>query len=141
MPLLETIQSFLTSCKEPVFLEEGEEPMALHAANHALEERNGRVTIQVWDAGRSVVRRIVSITGQRPGRLDLVIQKFGARTGSMTLFDSARTKNRITQLQGGRRSFREHFRRFLRRQFTGWTLVELSTETDLQNSLSPQYSR
>ncbi len=135
------IQIFLVSCREPVFLEEGEEPIGLGGGNYLLEERNGRLMFQAWAAGRSVLRRVVGIKAERPGRLELEIRKFSGRAGRITLFDSARAQNRLMAIQGSRRSFREHFRRFLRRQFTGWTLVELTTEADLENSLSPQYSR
>ncbi len=36
---------------------------------------------------------------------------------------------------------RERFRRFLARQFGGWTVAELTIGTDLENSLSPAYPR
>lgn len=135
------IQAFLASCKEPVFLEEGEPPVKLASGNHCLEQRNGRLMFQVWGDGRSVMRRVVRIRAVRPGRLELEILKFGGRAGRITLFDSARMQNRLMERQAGRRTFREQLRRFLRREFTGWTLAELTSEPDLENSLSPQYSR
>ena len=72
-----------------MFLEEGAAPMGLYPGNHALEAHSGRVTILVWDAGRSVQRRVLAITARRPGRMDLEIQKFGAKPGTVTLFDAS----------------------------------------------------
>lgn len=135
------IEDFLARCKSPVFLEEGEEPLPLERNNHSLEERNGGLMFQCWSAGRCVSRWVVGLAAERRGRLELRIRKFAARDGSITLFDSERASGRLMELQGERRSFREYFRRFLRRQFTGWTLAELTTEADLENSLSPRYSR
>jgi hypothetical protein len=43
--------------------------------------------------------------------------------------------------RGTRLVFREQFRRFLTRQFPGWKIAELSTEANLQESLSPAYPR
>ena len=40
-----------------------------------------------------------------------------------------------------RLKYRERFRMSLRRQYSGWKLVELSTEPDLHHSLSPAYPR
>ena len=43
--------------------------------------------------------------------------------------------------RSARQSFREEFRRYLRRQFPGWRIGEVTTEADLEHSLSPAYSR
>jgi hypothetical protein len=44
-------------------------------------------------------------------------------------------------LRSDRLEFREQFRRFLRRQFAAYKIAELSTEADLEHSLSPAYPR
>ena len=44
-------------------------------------------------------------------------------------------------LQVGQALLRERFRRFLRRQFSGYKLAALSTEANLEDSLSPAYPR
>ena len=43
--------------------------------------------------------------------------------------------------RSGRLVFRERFRLFLHRQFTGWKIAELSAEPDLEHSLSPAFPR
>ena len=44
-------------------------------------------------------------------------------------------------LRSARLGFREQFRRFLRRQFPACKLAELTTEADLEHTLSPAYPR
>src|SRR5262249_8347768 len=66
---------------------------------------------------------------------------FGGRTGTLLLIDAAYTANDGASRHGVRLEYRERFRRSLHRQFPEWKLVELSTEQDLQHSLSPSYAR
>lgn len=137
---LATIQSFLERGREPALLEPGEEQFALRPGNYALECRNGRLAIQVWDERRNLVRRIVALGEERAGRLELTVERFGKRQGSIYLLDLARTE-RSSERRGTRLIFRERFRRFLTRQFPDWRLAEISSEANLEESLSPAYPR
>ena len=122
-------------------LEAGEEPLPLWPGSYALECRNGRLTLQAWDEKHNIARRVVGIDGDGPGRLNLRVERFGKRLGTVLLFDQARPGNYGAGRQGARLVFRELFRRFLRRQFPDWKLALLSTEADLEHSLSPAYPR
>ncbi len=126
-------------------MEPGEDPLPIAPGNFALHIRNGIVTIESWSEARNLVRRIrgihPSLHGTRRGRLELSIERFGGRAGTLTLIDLADSTNRDTDRRGARLKYRERFRRSLRRQFPEWRLVELSTEVDLHNSLSPSYPR
>src|SRR5262249_22996523 len=78
---------------------------------------------------------------ERRGKLELEIEHFGGKTGSLILIDLAHPANRDAGRRGARLKYRERFRRSLRRQFGEWRLAELSTEPDLHHSLSPAYPR
>ena len=87
------------------------------------------------------MRRIRAVGKVRRGFLELEVERFGGRTGALLLIDLAQASNAAVARRGGRLKYRERFRMSLRRQFSGWKLVELSTEPDLHHSLSPAYPR
>ena len=140
-PLKDTIERFLASCKRPSLCEPGEDSVAITGNNVVLETRNGAVNLQAWDERRNLVRRVVGIQSEQPGRLTLRIERFGKRPGTLSLVDLDRPRNQSLTLRGTRQDFREDFRRFLRRQFPDSKIAEISTEASLEDSLSPIYPR
>ncbi len=135
------IERFLAGSKAPVLIEPGEGQIALTSDSYHLEFQNGRLTLQAWNKERNVVRKVTGISAERPGRLDLLVEHFGKRTGTMQLLDLARPQTQAASKRGTRLHYRETFGRSLSRQFPGWTLSELTTEQDLRRSLSPVYPR
>jgi hypothetical protein len=139
--LRSAVERFLAASREPILQEPGEESIPLTTGHYALEDRNGHLQIQAWDERRNIVRRIVGIDAERPGRLELRVERFARRIGTLLLADMARAKNQPVERHGERLIFREQFRRLLLRQFTSWKVAGLSTEMDLHHSLSPNYPR
>jgi hypothetical protein len=134
------ILSFLERGREPALLEPGEAQFPLLPGRYNLDRRNGRLTIQVWDERRNLARRIVGVGEQRAGKLELTIERFGKRQGRIYLVESGEGRAGLERL-GSRLVFREQFRRSLSRQFPDWKIAELSTEANLEESLSPTYPR
>lgn len=134
------IVRFLERGRAPTLLEPGEDEFLLRPGSYTLEWRNGRLTIQVWDERRNLARRIVGLAGERSGQLELTVERFGKRQGSIYLLDGARRRP-DTERRGARLVFREQFRRSLSRQFPDWKIAELSTEANLEESLSPAHPR
>ena len=122
-------------------LEPGEELLALTEGHFALGARNSRLTLQAWDERRNVVRAIIDVREESRGRLELVAERFARKQGPLFLIDLARPSSHDWERRGTRLVFRERFRQFLSREFPDWTLAELSTEQDLEHSLSPAYPR
>lgn len=123
-------------------IEPGEDPLEIHADKFVLGTRSACVcTLECWDDTRNLVRRIRAVGKVRRGFLELEVERFGGRTGSLLLVDLAQASNTPTARHGARLKYRERFRMSLRRQYSGWKLVELSTEPDLHHSLSPAYPR
>ena len=135
------IERFLQSSRQPVLQEPGEEPYALTQDRFHFELRQGRLLIEAWDERRNVSRRVAGVEEERPGRLRLLVERFGKRTGTITLLDQARSSNQIHTRHAGRLVFREQFRTCLAKSFPGWRIHELSSELDLHHSLSPNYPR
>src|SRR5579871_3918189 len=115
--------------------------MAITADNFVLESRNGLLSLQAWDDRRNLVRRVTGIESQTRAKLTLQIQRFGQKTGTLMLLDLRRSAGENVALRAGRLEFREQFRRFLRRQFPRYKIADLTTEADLEHSLSPAYPR
>jgi hypothetical protein len=135
------VERFLAASHEPILQEPGEESIPIKIGRYALEDRNGHLQIQAWDDTRNIVRRVVGIEREVPGRLELRVERFAKRVGTLLLADISRANNQTVERHGGRLIFREQFRRLLLRQFTGWKVAELSTEMNLHHSLSPNYPR
>ena len=135
------IEDFLRNARQPALLEPGEELLEIAADNFLLELRGGRLTVQAWDRKHNLSRRVTGIKQSSPARLELVVERFAGREGVVFLLDLGRRAGIDLGRRSGRLVFREKFRLFLRRQFPQWNLVELSTEANLQFSLSPAFPR
>jgi len=135
------IERFLKASRQPALLEPGEEILALSAGNFVLEVRGSRLTLQAWDRSRNFVRRVAAVKQESRGRLELTVERFARREGSLFLLDLAVPAGADLGRRGPRRVFREQFRQMLSRQFPGWKLEELTVEADLHHSLSPAYPR
>jgi hypothetical protein len=122
-------------------LETGDEPLALLPEQHQWEIKQGNLFLSAWPEQRSIQRRIVAIEARKPGLMVCLIQRFGGKTGRLTLLDLAHPRSAGRLLQGERQSFSETFRRMLNRQFPGWNIQSLTTEMSLQSSFSPKYPR
>ena len=135
------IEAFLASARQPALLEPGEELLPLGEGNFAIELRGARLTLQAWDRTRNLTRRVLSVGAAASGRLEMVVEHFARREGRLYLLDLERRSGAEMGRRSGRMVFRERFRLFLRRQFPEWTLAELSTEPNLEHSLSPAFPR
>lgn len=135
------IGSFLASCRRPALLEPGEDLLELAEGSFELACAAGRLTLQAWDRKRNLVRRVREAKSQVPGRMELLVERFGGKQGRVYLIDLDRPAGHDAGRRSARLVFRERFREFLARQYPGWTLAELSTGSDLRHSLSPAYPR
>jgi len=135
------IERFLKASLQPVLMEPGEDPLAITPDTFALNTRGAAVTIECWNEVRNLVRRVRGIKLEKTGRLELEIERFGGRTGVLSLIDMGRSSNADAPRRGARLKYRERFRESLHRQFPDWQIAELSAEPDLEHSLSPSYPR
>jgi hypothetical protein len=135
------IESFVASSQQPALSEPGEEIIEIHGDNLVLEEQNGCLLLQIWDNRRSVARRVVAIEAQTKAKLTLAIERFGGKKGTLSLIDLKRGDQQSTSRRAGRLEFREVFRRFLRRTFPTHRIAELSTDQNLEQTLSSVYPR
>ncbi len=137
----EAIETFVATSLEPAVLEPGEPFIPILKDHYAIEQRGQRLTLQVWDDQRNLVRRILRVEQQKRGRLTLAVEKFARREGLIDLVDRARPTTRDLQRKSSRMVFRERLRLFLAREFPDWKIAELTSEANLEHSLSPAFPR
>lgn len=135
------IESFAASSQQPALSEPGEEIIEIQNGNLVLDEHNGTLLLHAWDDRRNIARKITGIESQTKSRLTLCIERFGGKKGTIALIDLKRSDSQAVGRRAARLEFRELFRRFLRRTFTGYTIAELSTDQNLEQSLSSVYPR
>jgi hypothetical protein len=135
------IERFLSSAREPVLFEPGEDPLPIRSDSFLVARHGTGINLECWNDQRNLVRRVRAVKLDRPGRVELEVERFGGRVGALTLVDLADPHNRDAGRRGARLKYRERFRRALSRQYPDWRVAELSTDADLHHSLSPSYPR
>jgi hypothetical protein len=135
------IGAFLKACRRPALLEPGEELLLITGDNLSLETRGEQLILQAWDRTRNITRRVSGIAASSAGRTELIVERFARKQGRLFLLDLERRSGAGLGSCSSKLVFRERFRRFLRRQFARWTLAELSTDPNLEFSLSPVFPR
>ena len=135
------IERFLKASQKPFLMEPGEDPLAITPETFVVRTRGSALVIECWNDARNVTRRVTGVKLEKPGRLELEIERFGGRGGTLSLIDMGRAANHDAPRRGARLKYRERFRQSLHRQFPDWRIAELSAEQDLEHSLSPSYPR
>ena len=138
--LVTVIEKFLRDCRHPVAVEDEQAPIRIEHGGHAVEVHGKQCVLHVWGEEGNIVRRVLSVRSRAVGRLELNVRRFGAKASTLTLRDSGAQRealHRITQ----QIEFREFLRRTLTRDFGDWKIEKLLSSPDLENSLSPIYTR
>ena len=115
--------------------------MPVVSGSYALELSGDRLFLQAWTATENLSRRITGVLDRGSASIDFAVERFGKRSGVLQVYDAAKPKAANVTRKAARQSYREQFRRSLLRQFPGWRIAEISTEPDLEHSLSPAYPR
>ena len=119
--------------------EDGELMAGLVDPECEFREPSGRLVINLWSGGATLVRRIEAVLARTEDRLELAVKKFGAtRPGRLELRsrDVPLAPGRVTRAQ-----FRSRFRELLAGQFPDEDVLSLTASPDLKRSLSGNYAR
>ena len=135
------IETFLAASGRPVVIEPGNDPIAVAEDNFVLSGTPVRPVIECWSAAKNLKRRVSGIRFERRGKLELDTELFGGGKGRLLMIDLANPAQANATLRGDRLKFREQFRHALNRQYPDWRIAELSTDPDLEHTLSPAYPR
>ncbi len=122
-------------------LDPGEDPLSLTSENWSLSEWNGRLILQAWDTHRNLTRKIVALGPQRRDRITLITERFPRATAETQIADLAGATGPELRRKASRASFRDRFRLLLTRDFPAWRIKDVSTDANLEESLSPSFVR
>jgi hypothetical protein len=139
--LRNVIETFVAAAARPAVLDPGEDPLPLIPNQWSVSEWNGRLVLEAWDAKRNLVRKLVGLKEQRRGRLALTIERFPKTEGELQIAHLAAPSGRELERKSSRAAFRERFNLMLAREFPQWRIEEISTEPNLEQSLSAVYTR
>jgi hypothetical protein len=137
----QVVEGFLAACRQPGYLEHGDEVLVMQRGQWTTEIHSGRLTLHVLSDIRSVSRRVVSVETRKSASLHCLVERFGGRTAKLTLLDLAKPQSAAQTQRGQRAGFGERFRRMLQREFPDWQLTTLTSEMDLTRSFSPVFPR
>jgi hypothetical protein len=135
------VERFVAGAAEPALLDAGEEPLRLIPEQWNISEWNGRLVLQAWDGDRNLVRKIVGLVEQRRDRLALMTERFPKLPGEMQIADLAAPEGHELGRKVSRMAFRDRFRLMLAREYPEWRIEDLSSEPNLEQSLTPSYVR
>lgn len=139
--LRSVVERFVAAAAQPAVLDPGEEPLLLTPENWTISEWNGRLTLQAWESHRNLVRRIVAVKDQRRDRLTLTTERFPKTQGEMQIADLAAPEGVEWRRKSSRVAFRDRFRLVLAREFPGWGIEDVSSDPNLEESLSASWVR
>ncbi|HVV47645.1 MAG TPA: hypothetical protein VHC72_20680, partial [Bryobacteraceae bacterium] len=139
--LRSVVERFVAAAAQPAVLDPGEEPLLLTAENWTISEWNGRLTLQAWESHRNLVRRIVAVKDQRRDRLTLATERFPKTPGEMQIADLAAPQGVEWRRKSSRMAFRDRFRLLMAREFPGWAIADVSSDPNLEESLSASWAR
>ena len=140
--LQKEIETFLTSLRHPILVEDELELLDLTAGQWTVTFEPRGLFFQAWSPGRSIVRHIEQLAYRDHGRLGVFVRKPDGRQSATLEF---RELDAASERSPDRSARRIHFRRqsltVLQDQFVGWRFERVSNRSDRQHSLSAWYTR
>jgi hypothetical protein len=135
------VERFIATAAQPAVLDPGEEPLPLLGLDWNITDWNGRLVLQAWNTHRNLVRKIVALKEQRHDRITLITERFPKTQCEMQIADLAAAGGTELRRKSSRLAFRDRFRLMLAREFPDWRAEDVSTDANLEQSLSPSYVR
>jgi len=112
---------------------------SLENFHYELREKAGAVLLHLWSQESTLVRRVMGIDADAPGRLALEVARFGRTRPDRLEFLCCEREPDRGRLR--RAQFRARFGEMLARQFPDETVSSLTAAADLEHSLSGNYVR
>jgi len=134
------IESFVNSLSHPIVAEEDAVLFDLTAASWRLTVQFDKLLLEVWNAARTIVRRVEEIAYRDRGKLGLFVRKAGGR-GTTTLEIRELTVAERPEPARTRARFDRELLAMLEREYPGWKFERVSHRSDREHSFSTHYTR
>ncbi len=125
----------------PAVVEPGEPMLFLREGEYSLEPVAKGALLEAWGESKVLRRRITAIRRAAAGRLDLAVEKFGRKSGTLTLLDAESSVAAVVERDSARAVDLAALCRWCERLFPMWRMELSSCGADLENSLSPRFPR
>jgi hypothetical protein len=138
--LQEEIENFIRAQSRPAVAEDEAVLFDLTAASWRLNVAFDKLIFEIWNASRSLARRVEDVAYRDRGRLGLYVRKSaGKATSTLEIRDLAVAPRPATGEARG--SYQAQLLAMLGRQFPGWKFERVSHRTDREHAFSGLYTR
>lgn len=131
---------FLDGSRGAVVVEDGAVVFDLAEAKYSISGEYNKCLLHLWSSERNIVRRVLDVE-VKGSTLRLRVQRMGQRQPTQLDFCRDRDQRSPAARRSARVAYEAHLRRQLERKFPSWTIVRLTTGTDLEHSFGPAYLR
>lgn len=122
-------------------MEPGEPILHLREGEYSLEADPKGALLEAWGESKVLRRRITGIRRTANKKLDLTVEKFARKTGTLTLLDADANVADVVERDSARAVDLAALCRWCERLFPLWRMEQSSCGADLENSLSPRFPR
>ena len=134
------VSEFLEGSRGAVVVEGGAVVFDLAEAKYAISGEYNKCLLHLWSSERNMVRRVLDAE-VKGSTLRLRVQRLGQRQPTRLDFCRDRDQRSPAARRSARVAYEARLRRALERKFSNWTIVRLTTSTDLEHSFGPAYLR
>ncbi|MGH9354750.1 MAG: hypothetical protein ACRD10_01305, partial [Terriglobia bacterium] len=134
------VEIFLRSSEHPVAVEDGLELFDADRVEWRVTVEFGKLLLEAWQPGRSVVRRVEDIAYRDSQVLGLFVRKPGSGVREVLELRASRQRAGPPQ-NDSRHAFRNELLAFLKDQYPEWRFERVSSRSDRERSLSAWYAR
>ncbi len=134
------VSDFLDGSLAVVVAEDGSVVFDLAEAKYSISGEYNKCLLHLWSSERNIVRRVLDAE-VKGSTLRLRVQRMGQRQPTRLDFCRDRDQRSPAARRSARVAYEARLRRALERRFPNWTIVRLTTSTDLEHSFGPAYLR
>jgi hypothetical protein len=134
--LSQMLSGFLHGARAAVVVEDGAIAFDLADSKYSISGEYHKCLLHLWSSERNFVRRVLDAE-VKATTLRLQVQRMGQNHPTRLDFCRDRDQRSPAARRAARLAYEPRLRRALERNFPGWTIVRLTTSTDLEHSFGP----
>lgn len=138
--LSQMLSDFLQGARAAVVVEDSAIAFDLAESKYSISGEYNKCLLHLWSNERNVVRRVLDVE-VKATTLRLQVQRMGQNRPTRLDFCRDRDQRSPAARRAARVAYEPRLRRALDRNFPNWTVVRLTTGTDLEHSFGPAHLR
>ncbi|HEY6301987.1 MAG TPA: hypothetical protein VIX14_02870 [Terriglobales bacterium] len=136
----QVLSEFLDGARAVIVVEDGAIAFDLAESKDSVSDEYHKCLLHLWSSERNFVRRVLDAE-VKATTLRLQVQRMGQNHPTRLDLCRARDQRSPGARRVARVAYEPRLRRTLERHFPGWTVVRLTTSTDLEQSFGHAYLR